>query len=589
MINDKVDYLISLPREDRERAFRELEPGEQISCVLFAPWEKRHELILCAEDVRSLVESLPVEELFWTLKAAGPENVVLLLPYLSFEQLQFVLDLDLWDRDVLRPEKVVAWLLMMFEADPFLFEYWVKWIRGRDEALLPAIFRPFIRVQKRPDDMDLQEAQDVLYPFTLDNAYYIAFNQEKLSPLFMNCLNRLIAEPGVYRDVMETILEETSMETLEQAYRWRNARLSDWGVPDYFEALDIFAPPPGGVVRRWNRVSTIPVHSSEADTPHEGLQHRGHWEARTAVYQEKVQPFIPTLYEIHRTPSISAALSALSGSVVLEEVLWQWTAAANKLMVAERVDLDDPGELYRVLCDASCLLNLGIEMEALSCGEYEESIMATRVIEDLIRLATSKVIQLKRRLSSLVQKGLLPEDFWPLQDDWKEELEQLDHGSPKLPQQLRESPSLDTLNRLSRFVDTIEAWALLFDRLAPHWSQWKDSFEWSQLNLGDYAEFTWPKALLTALVSWRLAGKPGIVPVPASRLGEVKRFLEEWSRKGEGSGVASHLASLLDDNQARQVASYMDRFIEEAWQEIRGVPERELDGRFIPFILIKLD
>ncbi len=565
MINEKVERLLSLPKTEREELFREMAPGDQMACILFAPWEKRHEIIICAPDIAAVLASMPAEELFWTLKAAGPENAVLLLPYMPLEQLQFALDLDLWDRDALRPEKVVAWLLMMLEADPAIFMEWAKWITRQDEALLPCMLRPFIAVQKRPDDMDPQEAQDLLNPFTVDNSYYIGFRQEKLSPLFMNCLNLLVGDAGTYRDVMETILEETSFETLETAYRWRTSRLSDWGIPEYFESLEIFTPPPEGKVRKWN---TSRCAGSEP-------------------YEEVIQPFVPTLYNVERAPAVSEAVSGLAGSPLLEEVLWQWTAAANKLLVAQRTDLDDPSRLREVLCDTTSLLNMGLEMERERSHEPREAVLATRVVEDLVRIATSRIMALKKKIGRLIQEGLIPDEMWPLPDEWREALEQMDWRTPALPQQLREEPSLARLTDLEGLTREITAWAKLFQRLIPHWSQWDSCFQWERMNLKDATEFTWPKALLTALVSHRLNGEAGINPVPASRLSEVKKVLSSLPHSTEEE-VLPLLEGVLEPAEAKRVAGHLDGFVKDAWGEIKDVPDFSLDGRFMPFMLIDL-
>ncbi len=565
LIEERVRRLLQTPKGEREERFRELAPGDQLAAVLFAPWEQRHELILLAEDVKGLVGSIPPEELFWTLKAAGTENAITLIPYVSMEQLQFILDLDLWDRDSIRPEKVVAWLLLMMEADPFLLETWAQWLRPRDESLLPAMLRPFLQVVKRPDDMDLQEAQDLLPPFTIDNNYYIGFREEKLVPLFTAVLNRLAAHPGIYRDTLETILEETSLQTMEQAYRWRTARLSDWGIPDYYDSLEILAPPPGGRVRRWD---------SER-----GLERTSH------LYQELIQPFVPTLY-LGSTPQVAAGIMGVSGTMAMEEILWQWTAAANKLIVVERIDLDDPDQLRLGLLHASALLNIGIEMEQERSGEAPETILRTRVVEDLIRLANGEVMGIKKRVDSLIRNGLLPADLWPLCDRWREGVEGICWNETRLPVQLEQAPNLEKLRELQGLVREVEAWARLFQRLHPHWSRWEAMFPWSRLNIQEYTELTWPRALLTAMLHHHLSGEAGIEPIPNSQLPRARDGLKALEHSSQGFGP---IREILGEEMAAPVIDHLLSLVRQVREEMEGVAAGELDGRFIPYFLIDLE
>ncbi|MBE9594180.1 MAG: hypothetical protein IMF19_11980, partial [Proteobacteria bacterium] len=104
----KPDSLLTLPEAEAEALMNELSLAEQASVVLMTPWERRQEIILLSQDSMALVQGLPVEELFWTVKAIGPQDAVHILNLANAEQLQFVFDLDWWHKAELRPEKIAT-------------------------------------------------------------------------------------------------------------------------------------------------------------------------------------------------------------------------------------------------------------------------------------------------------------------------------------------------------------------------------------------------------------------------------------------------------------------------------------------------
>ena len=174
----KPHSILTLPPAEAEALINDLPLAEQASLVLMAPWERRQEIIILSRESRALVQGLPVEELFWTVKAVGPQDAVHILNLANAEQLQFIFDLDWWHKAELLPEKIATWILLLFEAGEDAMASWLQWLKKKDETLLPAILRPFIQVYKRPDDMDIQEAKDMLPLFTLDNVYFVSFQKD---------------------------------------------------------------------------------------------------------------------------------------------------------------------------------------------------------------------------------------------------------------------------------------------------------------------------------------------------------------------------------------------------------------------------
>ncbi|MGC9022729.1 MAG: DUF6178 family protein, partial [Dissulfurimicrobium sp.] len=398
--------LLEMPVDKAEALFNRLPLKDQATMVLGVPWERRQDLILMSKNARDLVRGMPAEELFWTIKAVGPQDALQIVDMAAPSQLQFIFDFDWWRKDNLVPEKIIAWLILLFEAGEETPGAWIRWISKQDETLLPLILRRFVQIQKRSDDLDLQEARDVLPAFTLDDVYFIAFKRDELAPLMSRFLNEIIAgSEGLYRDVMETILWETDAEGLETAFRLRNARLSDLGILDYYSSLDIYAPITQDQVRKIDDVG-CDILGSNAE-------------------EDLMPAFIPTLY-MGDYPALREAVMGIAGSQSMERIIFEWVGAANKILMAENVDLDDFEAQRKTLLSVAAALNLAIELLAAGeKGAHPVDILRECVLEDLVRLANTKIRALRSRVRRMMDEGLISREFLHLPDSWEYLLEGL--------------------------------------------------------------------------------------------------------------------------------------------------------------------
>ena len=573
LIHDyRPEALLEMSKPEAEKALNRLELPDQLAMVLMAPWEKRQEILLLSHRTRELVRIMPPEELFWTIKAVGPEDALHILSLTAPHQLQFMLDLDTWEKDVLKPEKIMAWLLLMFEAGEDLVTTWIKWIHKKDEWLIPALLIPFITVFKRPDDMDTQEARDTLPAFTLDDVYYVAFKKERFTPLFSRLLFKLAeASPGIYRDSLESLLWKTPSHITETAYRLRKARLSDHGLPDYYDSLDIYAPLPGNQVRK---VSALPSG----------------WSTEALDLS-----FVPTIY-MGEYPTLVRAVQSLSGTASLARVLQEWIGAANKVLMADLVDLDEPAAMQNALLKVAALLNLALEVESAETGDRPEDILAVSVLEDLIRLSNSMTRDLSSRVKRMQVSGLLPHEFVYLPEDWAETLKGLTGRDPMIfdaaGRGFRWMSTREDASGCNGFLERIEDWARLMGALEPHWSTWDGAFPWQDTNLSHPVELLWPRALLTALARDELGHGLAVAPIEQGELGKLRRawFSREGKPRDAGRIITS-LAPLAE--RAGVQRGFLTReippLVEGLGAEIQDIPwEEEIDGRFVTWLLVLL-
>ena len=148
------------------------ERTKQISVVrkqiLSLPSEKALGRILEAPEPKTLVQSFPKEDLYYLLNDIGPEDAHPLLKLASDEQWEFILDLEVWEKDQIELQSVTRWLNLLMAADS---PRTVKWFIEKKKELLKLFLFRNIELKVRESDQDPSEMGEEF--FTLDDTFYI--------------------------------------------------------------------------------------------------------------------------------------------------------------------------------------------------------------------------------------------------------------------------------------------------------------------------------------------------------------------------------------------------------------------------------
>ncbi len=560
------EKILTLPREQAEQEFNQLSISSQAMMALMAPWEKRQELMILSTHFPELVRAMPVEELFWTIKATGPEDCLPIISAASFEQLQFIMDLDWWEKDHFRLDRASAWLLLLFESGEETVNAWLNTLLKKDPVLIPALMRHFIDVQKRPDDMEIEEAKDLLHPFTIDNSYYIAFTNDKLQALWARVIMKLLElSPGFYRDCMETILTETRTECVETAWKLRCGRLADLGIPDYFSSLDIYAPVPPEDARH---PESEPVSNMGTDTG-------------------EMPAFVPTLY-ISDFPALRASIQRLADTPHMARIIREWTGVANKIIMADRVDLDDPDIMKKALSKTAALLNLGIETTEEARGtESPEKLLVDIVLEDLVRAAVWRLSGIRTRARGIA----IDAGFELIPDEYHDQFKALNNHFPEIwnsrSHETTSFSSMEQVNQAEKMLDELEAWKKTMEHLKPRWDRWKESIAWEDTNFLSWAEFNWRHGLATAAANFMLDNAAVVVPVPDARLGELRDLMASDAGQKTAERMAEEIEKIaaIDSEIANLIVQKATVPMKEELLSCRK--DEKPDGRFISSFLVE--
>jgi hypothetical protein len=568
--------FLSLPKEKFEESFNELSVLDQIEVCLLCPWEKRLEFFLTSYNTPLIIENFPHEELFWTIKSMSPDDALLILPYVSSEQLQFFFDLEWWHKQDLRPDAIASWLFLLLESDEKIVTSWLNWISKEDNAMLPLIIRQFIKIQKKPDDMDIMEAKDVLYGYTLDNIFFIDFRAEKLAPLLDRFLRTVFDfSTEYYFGVMDIILLETNMENLEMAFQNKNRRLSYFGIPNYYEAIEILTPPPFGKARKID-----PLFLSKPD-----------------FYEDYFPPFIPTLYK-GDFPLLNQALMPIYGKNSMERIINEWVGVANKLMIALLNDFNDPSNMQKTLLGVGSLLNLGLSIQSnIDKTKSVSEILEVSVLEDLVRIAVMKLSEIRKKFRHLTRAGLLPVQMHYFPDNWQNIINSLDRPLPMFFDGDKEIffSNENQINEYEDFVHDLYVWGIIMSEARPAWPDWNSEINFRNTNFPNPYEFLWHKALSTAFANVSLYGVFKIMPVPEFELVHLK---EIWFP--ETSSIPENTLNLcfdildfiikkhnLPEDRIKRIIRDCLEEIRLDWENISDVAMK-IDGRFTSALLVSL-
>ncbi len=374
-LKNEISSLLALPEEEREKKLATLDFHKQLDLVLSTPWEERHKIILHSPYAEGLVQNMPSQELFLTLKATSLDIAVELLSYAKASQIQFCFDIDTWYKDRIKPERVASWIILLFEAGEGKV---LKWLSLVDLDFLVALLQKFIKVYKRPDDVDLVEAMDYLPPYTLDDTYFIEFKVEELEFYFRRIIEIIREEiPDLYIPLLEAIIWEIPAEVEERAYQWRKARIEEEGLFDYFDAIEVYS---------WREIKNLP-RVDKRFLPESA-------KSKDKSLPVPVDYFYPKAYE--EELFVFKVISQINSPSLLNWLKTQMLWLVTKLAIADHVVIDDIEQIKKSFERAWKGVNLGLEYLSDKNLEQAKEILENHFLEHVFQAGYTLLRNLKK-------------------------------------------------------------------------------------------------------------------------------------------------------------------------------------------------
>ncbi len=374
------EQLLSAEPRAAQELFNNLSGEEQLSLVLSAPWEKRQRLILLAQHADELIQALPEEELYWTVKETGIADALPLITRASFDQWQYILDIDCWQKDQIDMDQVVTWLQVMLRCHETKVR---QWLANTDEQFLYFIFKKLFTITKLREDMDPVEVADQLSSWTLDGLYYFRFADEEARLVSIPFLHLLYTTDSTFfYHLMENTLWSFAAELEEELFRLRQSRVAEKGFPDLDEAVQVY---------QYVSAEHLQRLRSTAATDHRGADAR-----------QPTPQMLRHVLAMDQSPLfVQQVLSRLNSRPDSERIQRELVHVANQVIVADGLEVRDIQSLKTALRKVLGYANIGLELLSEQDASAAEQMLRTLPIRLLFRAGYSQALDLQRRLQRL--------------------------------------------------------------------------------------------------------------------------------------------------------------------------------------------
>jgi hypothetical protein len=567
--------LLVLPEDpqDAQKLFHSLPVKNQLDIVLRARGKDRLHYLFLSEHPEQLVQQLSELEVFLTVKEVGENDSLDLVSLTTAEQFQYILDLDLWKRDQLEPEKVLHWMEILIESGD---KKVTQFIHSTDPELIVLLLKKFLRVMT--SEGEPVEVRERLPLFTLDQHYFIAFKGKAVREVFQPFLEIFyqVDEKG-YRRLMDSLIVELESELEEIGYRLRNGRLADYGFPDFQEALEIY--------------SFVNPDSLTGEKRNPQIRDLGETEKGS-----------PTFYLAFRneSPLLSSVLSRMD-PLEQDRLSQEITSLCNKAIVAEGLDLSNIAGMERVIRKVYHYLNLGLQY--LSREEEEKAFEFVRSLpmQRLFQCGAGTTILLRRK-AEFILKGLWfsgrQENLVLLDPPHFEKFEGILRKRPAFYRDgvYEDFKNLQDLKEAENFLEFVETVVNFFRKELNVSPRELVEMDFRDHHPEAWREMTLSTIFLTSLANQILKGSFRFEAIESDRLTDFLFQVFERGAQEEGvikmeikNGLRDWFYSNEQEEGKRQHLIAFEDFCLDLFEEQYGKipPEERLDPRFVKGLLIK--
>ncbi|MBN1827690.1 MAG: hypothetical protein JW884_00905 [Deltaproteobacteria bacterium] len=323
--------------------------------------------IIDDKNSRQLIQGLAIQDFYWIMKKIGEEDALPILAMSSLEQWQYVMDLEIWERDRMDEDKTAQWLKRLVEADSQKTAAWLI----TEEYLIYHFLATQVETEAR--NFDDEDAPKEGY-FTLDGLFFIKVKDEGKRELIEELLHALYAvDPTVYGSIVMGIAGAVPAEIEEELYRLRNVRLAEQGFLSFEEALILYAPLDPSVL-----LKPDPALSVEPGPFDEGVK----------------TPVIPLFHSPSDT-FFTHLLGRINEKDKLERIGLEFAGLVNRIMAADGMKTPD----YETLAAISRRLSgyVGIALEKATAGKEDRAlaILSGHTLERLFRVGFGYAVDLR--------------------------------------------------------------------------------------------------------------------------------------------------------------------------------------------------
>jgi hypothetical protein len=526
--------------------------------------------ILSLDYPQGLIRSLSRVDFYWLVKKVGEEDSLSLLQLASYEQWQYLMDMELWKKDRISFEEASLWMTRLNQADPGRL---LQWLCTEGEHFSCLYFSKMIRVEVRRTD-EVYDLSDGFVSF--DNIFFFKVLNPEYEEHIRSILQLLAAtEHERYQALLLGIQGTLPSEMEEELYRLRNVRLAEDGFLPYEEALSIYSRLKPESLKRSEKTSSL--------------------EFSPALEEGVLVPVTPILHT-ETTSFLIETAGGISDPLFMDRIRLEFAGLCNQVIAADGVEVNDLDVLLKVCRKAAGYISLGLEKVSDKKLPLSEEFLRSNSLLDIFRVGYGLALELKWKAEQWLKKAWFVRkgfgrDFW--EEDRGGILSGLLLTRPQLFAQTQAGESYRDFENLSEIDDChtmLEGMSIL-DRLLENIA----SQHSLKPALEKQLQVTFSALIFTYWARQELKIDPGFGPLA----GDQVRNLFKKIRKGEKkppyrlidhekifiqtfSGYASSFNAAGEMNWREALSQLWQGFREE-YALVKAV---DLDPKFVRYILV---
>jgi hypothetical protein len=403
-------------KENKKNIARIKNLARQRKKILSLSPEKALDAILDSPQSAALVHSLSEEDFHFLIHDIGIEDSLTLLRLASDKQWEYIVDLEVWEKDRIDLASVTKWFDLLFKIDPNRF---VKWFLNQKTEFMEFYLFKNIEIKIRKTDEDPSDFDDAF--FTFDDTFYVKFldepfdiesdlsDREKTAKNHRDdFLAKFFKTLSAYDQfTYQNVLLETSgiipAEAEEEACRLKNIRLAEKGFLPYEEAVGIYQPLK---IQDFKKQLTKFI---------------------TSEPERKLFFPVPFYHTglLEQEDYFTNALKKIELDDVLEQIQIEFAGLCNLIISADQKKIREKDELKNTVKKACGYINIGLEKltendEDLDAGRCA-AVIQKHPLSSIFKVGFGLALELKWRAEKWLEKswfkrnGLLL-SFWG--QDW---------------------------------------------------------------------------------------------------------------------------------------------------------------------------
>ena len=374
--------------------------------ILGMPPKMALDAILSAEHPVAVVHVFTEQDFHLLIHDIGVDDARPLLALAKDQQLEYIVDTEIWAADEIDFLETIRWLEVLYRADP---DRTTRWLMTEKLEFLKLFLFRNIQVVIREHDHE-SSALPPSY-FSYDDTVYINIpdyphpegpeaDDEKLrKQLVRDLVNRMAATDYTqYRNIVLEAARVIPAEATEEEYRLRNVRMAEKGFLPWDEAIGIYQPITAGqllnqrpkVTNSGERMGRLPV------------------------------PVLASSF-LNTDTLFGQALKTVSDSEQVSQLQGEFATVCNQVVVADKEPIREKVLLEQKVKKACATISLGLE-HLLTGKEGNRTARAGALITryrlvEIFRVGYGLGLNLKWRArkwqaKSWANQAGLPMNFW---------------------------------------------------------------------------------------------------------------------------------------------------------------------------------